>query len=544
MPTLTAELAPTGIHPQLLETESLGPTHAAHEASEGHEDSTLANLRLLTEVAHFLRYMDPNGTVPNDVFEAVLLNRKTAISEIAMPYAVTTTEHEVVERTNEAGRRERVIMWLGKTAIEVAESGYHYHFSPEAYKRVAIEVAEARHAQQTLRAGIAQAFISPRMSVADASQDIAKAEHLHTDDSLRVSIALTDAAGNVIGRRLQSVLVRDIPLAAWVAMLQDPDNIFGKAFILRDTRSATSIMELFAGMELPEDKLPEGPVTLVEAVLPYVKDAQTQEKVKHQLKRFRGSQELYEREADWAGREWAEFDLELAHSIRTGWATDPIRFFLLQNASAWTGDSLRTIEGHCLGDGQYIMSTELAALIARGKQKLIGDRLSVVTDNEAAIKEVTKQDRQRILANHEALVRARMLGADAAYIRSLEQQQYRLLHEQKIDSGGGCPGKVKNAFDGLELTDGVGENENPFKENPENRADWKWKQGVCQVKACPSPKPTEVGPCSVCRHCQAEFDAGRDPTRKITRHIRNVGAAILGLFSGVRRSRNEAGDKS
>ena len=48
---------------------------------------------------------------------------------------------------------------------------------------------------------------------------------------------------------------------------------------------------------------------------------------------------------------------------------------------------------------------------------------------------------------------------------------------------------------------------------PENKAGWQWKRGICQVKACPSPKPTEVGPCSVCRRCQAEFDAGRDPTR-------------------------------
>ena len=37
---------------------------------------------------------------------------------------------------------------------------------------------------------------------------------------------------------------------------------------------------------------------------------------------------------------------------------------------------------------------------------------------------------------------------------------------------------------------------------------WKWKQGVCQVQTCPTrPGKTEVGPCSVCRSCQAKFDS-------------------------------------
>jgi hypothetical protein len=43
---------------------------------------------------------------------------------------------------------------------------------------------------------------------------------------------------------------------------------------------------------------------------------------------------------------------------------------------------------------------------------------------------------------------------------------------------------------------------------------WKWKQGVCVVKVCASrPGKTEVGPCSVCRKCQGQFDRGKDPTK-------------------------------
>ncbi len=50
----------------------------------------------------------------------------------------------------------------------------------------------------------------------------------------------------------------------------------------------------------------------------------------------------------------------------------------------------------------------------------------------------------------------------------------------------------------------------------ENRKDWKWKRGRCVVKTCATrPSETEVGPCNVCRHCQAKFDKGEDPTKTI-----------------------------
>jgi hypothetical protein len=49
----------------------------------------------------------------------------------------------------------------------------------------------------------------------------------------------------------------------------------------------------------------------------------------------------------------------------------------------------------------------------------------------------------------------------------------------------------------------------------QGKENWKWKQGVCQVQACPTrPGKTEVGPCNVCRTCQAKFDEGEDPTKE------------------------------
>ncbi len=47
----------------------------------------------------------------------------------------------------------------------------------------------------------------------------------------------------------------------------------------------------------------------------------------------------------------------------------------------------------------------------------------------------------------------------------------------------------------------------------EEKKNWKWKDGVCQVKTC--RKKAKVGPCSVCKKCQLVFDRGGDPTRGI-----------------------------
>ena len=125
--------------------------------------------------------------------------------------------------------------------------------------------------------------------------------------------------------------------------------------------------------------------------------------------------------------------------------------------------------------------------------------------------------RDQIKINHNSIAQIYNEGYDLGRIRQLEAQQYALLHQQVIRSGGGCSGNVKTAFNelqrhGLNELGGVGENDNPFK-SAESSAKWTWKPGNCRVKKCPSPKPTEVGPCSVCRHCQREFDAGRDPTK-------------------------------
>lgn len=487
----------------------------------------LTELRLLTEFENLLAYMDEYGNVPDSVLETVRINRETGLSEISTPYRNTTTYHEVTYRENpETGGRERVIMYLGKTVVEMAMSGMDWYSSAEGRLRGGVELREAAHIQRSLRAGYAQSFISPRATRQDASVAVAKADRVHDEDSLRVSKAIVNDKQEVTRCKMQSILVRDIPFEAWIRMFKDPGSIFGKSFPIGDEHSALSVMELFDQLELPEDKLPEGPVSLVAAVLPYIQDLQARRSVEYQLTRLRADQELYERETVAASREWAEFDLELVRSHKFGRATPAVRTFILQKQHLWNDEALDVLMRHDLGNTKYAMTRELAAVLTRAKQKLISDQVSVVTRNDLATKNVSSEAQQAILRAHQAVSDARSRGASIERIHMLEGRRDRLILREDIQSSGGCSGGTDNAFGTDQEIDpnGVGELVSPFKAES-GKDSWSWKQGVCKVKICPSPKPTEVGPCSVCRRCQREFDAGRDPTR--------AGVAWVGKKAGA-----------
>lgn len=511
--------------------------HAPLSGKEQLVNPNLAEARLLTDVDNLLVQLNLHGALNGRVLEDDIQNKATALCEAAIPAAVTTTQHKVERRLDESGRSERVITWLGKTAVELAEGGREFHFSESANRRVDIEVKEAMHAQKILRAGTAQVFISPKMSAKDAPRNVAKAEHLHEDDSLRVSFAVTDSEGRVVGRKMRSLLVRDIPLNAWVAMLKDEANIFGQTFSLDDEESALSVMELFDQLDLGEEKLPEGPVTLVEAVLPYIDDAVAKESVRHQLEAFRGDQSFYADQARRRAEEWSAFDVELARSLESGKATYEAVRRIASFQHEWNEEALGVIRRHDMGNAKYRMTRELAAVLERSIRRELEGRVATVTGNERALAGVSAADQANIIRQDAEVCALRANGAPPELVQRAQMNLARLVVSKPIRTGGGCAGSTANIFGsedselllpGSEYQNGVGEMTSPHKESSgEDKSNWKWKKGVCTIKKCSTrPGQTDVGPCSICRHCQAEFDAGRDPTK-----VKAVTKKALGVVS-------------
>ncbi len=462
--------------------------------------------RALTEVDHLINHHN-NGTFDQFALPDILQNLTTAVQEAAMPYAVTTTKHEVAIN-KETGNR--TFMWLGKTAVEAAMSGYKYHIHEAARARVDVEVDEARHASEALSPDVMKVFISPRMTREDATLTEARREHLGDEDSVRVSWLETDQEGEVKNRVMQSLLVRDIPIQAWIALLRDPNNPFGKSVEISDEASALSIMKAHRELEVSMDVFPEGPVSVVEAVVPYITDPKMRQGVMEQLELFRGDQEKMQQIAQQKAQQWLEFEMALSESLINRVANFDIKRFIIGLQEFWTDDDLAVIRRHELSGADYEMSRELAVIVENAKRNTLWGGSALSVNNRHVTKQVSSAVATRIQQNEALIHMARQNGID---YHALEMENIQLIASQNMKVGGGCPGKIENTFGSKNRNPGELETLYSEQSNDDNVSDspekWKWKHGTCRVKAC--GKKTEVGPCNVCRTCQAKFDKGDDP---------------------------------
>jgi hypothetical protein len=468
--------------------------------------------RELTEVDHFNRHRNPDGTHSAWIQKEVHKNLAPAAQEATMPYAVTESyqDYKPLDEYDAQGRRLGTYMWLGKTALEVAQSGYAYHRHQAARERVPYEEQEARYGDM-LAPGELQLLISPKISRADAPYEVAKAEHLADDDAIRIAWVDTDEAGTIRGKHLRSMLVRDIPLEAWVSLLRDPANPWGKSIDVADETSAKSIMAVHAEMTLSVGDLPEGPINLVAAVLPHIKDPDAHEKVREHLHRFReANQSDLRAVADTITERWVHFEMELADSLHTGYATDHVTTFVRQLAFQWNHDMVERLQQHTTHDGHIIMTRELAAHIERARQNTLWVSAAVATQNDRVLEQLDTTTAAHIMQNELAIQEMMRQGAAADEIAHREAANNQLIASKNVAVGAGCPGEQRAAFEQREQAP------KDKKEVDENeRKNWKKKRDLCVVAGCPNAhKIVEVGPCGVCMdRCQKIYDAGGDPTK-------------------------------
>jgi hypothetical protein len=521
-------------------------------------DTELAIRRLLTEVTHLRRGRRPDGTYALELLEGVRENLITKVQEDAMSHAVSRSYQPVAEMLAEGGERRRTFIWrgLGKTAIEVAESGYNYHETEAAFRRVGIEVKEACRSCETLTPGTFQCFISPRMSRADASYEVAESEHLADEDAVRVYEAVTDASGRVIGRQMQSLLVRDVPLEAWVRMLKDPGNIFGKAFEIKDASSALSVMDLFNQLDLPEPVLPEGPVTLVAEVVKYITDAVAKASVDHQLVKFREDQKCLRYEAEVTAGEWLKFEQALSDSLEAGRMLTEVQRLVMIFQSDWSAESQKLLKQHERGSG-YSMSVELAAHLEQAWQKAYLGEVAAAVGDERALKEVDKVTAKRLQQNALRIRALQRSGARPEEIASMRAHQLRDVVHANVQAGGGCSGKNEFEFgnDDKDGSDGEASAENGTNNQAKrsNEGVGEVHEGVCRTDGCPSrPGKTRVGGCNVClKYCQPLWDKGRNPEdiyQKVNPQPKNTGKQsgekqYIGTFLSGERKKAKAEDK-
>jgi hypothetical protein len=392
--------------------------------------------RCLTEVDHLSRLRLPDGSHAESTLQAVSVNLQTAVKEAAMPYAVSTTHQEY---------RDGTFWWLDQNPVQVAESGYKFHKSQAAFERVAIEVEEAQDVERNLRPGFIKVFISPKMSEADAPRKVAEQEHLADDDMVRIHMLDLDENQAVRGKFMQSLLVRHIPLRAWTAMLRDPNNIFGKPITLEDERSALSVMKVHHELELPEVALPEGVVSLIEAVVPYLATEERRE-VEAQLLLFRDDQVGLEQKARNIADRWLGFEVALSDSLHLGRAVSEVEQFINQLQHQWGDETQQLLAMHRMNDGSLFMSRELAVKLEQARQNTLWVSAAVATGNQRVLGQMDEQAAQAIYNNEMVIQRMMAEGFTAQQISMMEATANRTIAQQNVEVGGGCPGNNKADF--------------------------------------------------------------------------------------------------
>lgn len=482
------------------------------------EIQKIADRRLMTEVDHLLAARRSEGSFDPEILIAVKENLRTKVQEDAMSGAVTNTFQPAAEIEAENGERRRTFIQrgLGKTAIEIPESGYAFHFSEPAFARVGVEVREGRRSSE-LTPGITQSFISPKMSLRDAPKQLAEAEHLANEDAIRTSRTVVNENGDIVGRQMQALLVRDVPLSAWVSMFKDPDNIFGKTLEIHDEESALGIMELFNQLDMPDELLPEGPVTIVAEVAKHVEDPVARASVDRQLEKFRGDQANLNTVAETTADKWLEFEKEMAESLHQGKMQRGIRRFVIQMQDIWPKDVKTLLKSHELG-ADYAMSKKLAAKLEKAWQKVHVGEAAIIVSDERALKNMKVEDVKRIQDSIEYANVLRASGVPEQEIARINTQNYREIAVSQVAPGGGCSKVNDFEFDASDpngqIPGGI-PREQKGEENTSTDRIGKRKMGVCRIPKCPTKSrsgKTEVGGCDVClEFCQKIFDAGDDP---------------------------------
>ena len=87
-----------------------------------------------------------------------------------------------------------------------------------------------------------------------------------------------------------------------------------------------------------------------------------------------------------------------------------------------------------------------------------------------------------------------------------------------VSGAGSAERAIGTSYNGCDTSIGAGtmSSANSGYVNAGGRASWEWKTGTCIIENCPSRKRgrVEVGPCAVCRDCQALYDQKKDPYKE------------------------------
>ncbi len=447
--------------------------------------------RVLGGVDYLLERRLPDGTYADVTLDAAHINHVTATKEMAIPHAISRVHLPKIA--------EGVYMFNDQTSIDVARSGYRYHYHPAAHARVGVEVAEATHNAVSLEPSKIRVFISPRMSERDAPQAAAKSEHLADDDAIRITGITTDEYGNPADMVIDAILLKDVPLEAWVTMLRDPHNVFGKSITVADADSALSVMKAFYDLELPVGQLPGGVKDVVRGVIPYITDPEARTKVESHYEKLHADQDEIHRKASSIADRWLAFDIEMAESLHQGRATAYIKDFVRRFHDSWGEKTRQLLYMHTLDDGELYMSRNLAVKIEEVRIKTLWLKSAISNGNAEVITQMDGQIVAEVMRSEERIQFMIQEGYRIHEVLAADNANNNTVAKQQVTGGGGCPGNITadilTAIRQSKMKEKKGDNDNKMslsQDKKDGKKDKATKEEIMKCVTCPLCKKPGV----------------------------------------------------
>lgn len=470
------------------------PTELAERARVAEVDQNRHQEEII-DVLHLYNSREADGTYPEQVLNDVLTNTITDGYEAAVPNGVASTE-QIYWGDD--------YYWMGQSSVDVARSGYKHHKLPFALMRVDEEIEEAIDSRDNLKPGWAKITLSPRASSADATLAEAKAEKLSDCDMVRIQYLKNGPNGETI-KKIESIRVFDVPLDAWAKLLHDPNNMFGRSIELDDSDSALSVLKTHSQTYVPLSRLPNGPVSVFEAVMPYISDSKPLVSAQNQLERFHEDQDELRRNVEHIAQERLKMQVELAESLHNKIASKYVQYWLDAYEDKLKGQAPLLIKMNRRTDGKLTMDEELelALLASKINKSILWAKAGIVTGNDDILKAVSTELVTIVRREHTFA-----MNNDLSWEQRQAQQEASnfQIAMANLKVGGACSGTIEDMF-GQDKTDSLKSSLESLFGEQEYDFDQEMYCVACQAPPKMGAKKKMCGPCGICEPCDVKLRA-------------------------------------
>ena len=457
---------------------------------------------LLAESDLLMQVRTPEGEFPAEALDDIFENIITDAYETVVPNGVAKIVHIA---------KDGDFPWMGMGSVENAQNGHIFCSHDFAHQRVDVEVDEAADTLDNLRPGWAKITISPRAAgTIDATDKEAEDEQLHDRDLVRIQYLTTNQAGEVETKVTESIQVFDVPLSAWVSLVETPGALVEESVPVEPPNSALALLKTHRQLYVPLEQLPQGPVSVLEAVKPHITDPEALVSVERQLEKFEADQEDLRQKVEQASLERVKFLSELTNSRKEEKATEYIASYIDVHKEQFKGQQKVLVDFMRKADGTYKMNDQFAKICSGVNKTIVAARAGVAAENEEVFNKLNDPDLvERIHRENVFFANNNISWEQQLHMRQGSNQG---IAASNLRPRGGCAADMGDIFGSEDSTKQLEKDaKDAFGPADDEEEPYGFDEKMYCVVCQAPPKADEAkkmcGPCGICEGCDKKIRA-------------------------------------